>query len=642
MVRGKDRLLRDQVEREVPALIPMEDVKLTPEEVEIYRQIKREHGDYAFAIDRQSDDKELRRPDATGQARRVAAIMAGTKAFGAWLPEPVFHERRQKGELPFTFDERFWFVDSGEKRASGYCASPCVRKRFMYAFELARTLTKHGCGPKVFVIGESTRLFRDKGWLITFLRALWDHNVEVFACDYTQVNDQTVAGFIATVQALNSWLPQVSAGARKTRWEEGRLFHNQPRFSLYFNALRDTVYAEPEEWPLLCDLVEHLADGRLRTLHDATVWLNGQLQLLSPRRADGKPRRRQLSQHWISTWLKSETPEGHYIGYPYHTLPRRVRQEGGVFSDYDVTERGYQRYLKVCNEDRLVFEIQFDRERTWPIPALHLSQARARVHDNRRPPHNPENVTWKDQVLLSPRLLKCAHCGYGVEERPPESRYVNGKPVNWGLRCRCVDNLRMKCRCTYAAARELPAAQHKKYAVGSASLAIWHELVKRAERAMLAPERPPQIDDSRDLELEAKLADLNVRFERFQWRTGEGLLGDARNPKVRTSIDSQRQHYLDEIEATERELWILATRRVTERQQNVSLRELFDAITRVRAHRCEFRNQEKREFLEKILEKVVVDLETGTYTVKVEASTTLIAGWVGRIVVGESCGPPSR
>src|SRR5712692_1614939 len=104
-IRGK-RLSRLKRVREVDYVHSEFDVELTPERLAFYREAKARHGDFAFAIDRQSIAAVLTDREATGQWGRVTAIhgLAEQPPAGLerlWLPRAVLNRERHLGEFMF-------------------------------------------------------------------------------------------------------------------------------------------------------------------------------------------------------------------------------------------------------------------------------------------------------------------------------------------------------------------------------------------------------------------------------------------------------------------------------------------------------------------------------------------------------------
>jgi hypothetical protein len=263
--------------RDVPVLHPMNWDPATPEQIQFFSQVIEAHGGYMVAIDRQSDDKELKRSGHTGQIRRVDGIMSQVRP-GYWLPAPIYHPDRQDGELPYSFHRAFWFVDGEKKRATGHTADPNARPEFRRGYLQALALAEAGCGPKMVVFGEATRFFRDEQWLMSFCHSCWDAKIELFVVGYGPVTRPTLPGLIALINALSAWLPECAKGARKARREQGRIWTKQrPPFGLLFDPEDDRkVYAHPTEWPILRRMMFLLADGTLRTQYEACAWLKAQ------------------------------------------------------------------------------------------------------------------------------------------------------------------------------------------------------------------------------------------------------------------------------------------------------------------------------------------------------------------------------
>jgi hypothetical protein len=578
--------------RDVPVLFPTVVAPVTEAQLARYRRIAAEHGPYAFCVDRQSEEEELKRKAATGQFRRVEAIRQFARVAGCWIPEPVARADRQEGELAFSFDRDFWFVDGEEKHATGYTASQNARPEFWRAYLLAQALAEQQCAPAAFLVGEGTRLFRDTAWLETFYRSLKDAGVRVFVGNYGEITDQTLPGLQAMIRALSSWLPEALKGARKARRENGEVFSPG---NIHFGLRVDPedariVHAHPDEWPLLAQLVEELAEARLRSLLEGLEWLERH----GIKRSIG----------WLYTLLfKRPILDGTYDTDATWGQVRKLRQR--PFTDLDIRPNGDRRYLR-HQKEALLIPIRFGPG-CEPIPPELLALARQRIRGRRRTGEKePPAGHW-----ISGRFTRCAVCGQAVDER------LRHRPQpHWDLVCLCANTLRMRHGISRRAADDFEECQHVRYRPLDEPLSakVWRLIVGEVEARPLNPDLLP-IEEEADEErrLRAEVVRLDAELETLIANMGQLRLNGANQERFQRRCDQLSEA----VESRQRQLNTLTTRMIERRQRNESLSNLRSLLRRFN---CRLADAEKRELIEEIVARIDVHLEEGWFEVHVDTT----------------------
>jgi hypothetical protein len=575
-------------------------------------------GPYAFAIDRESTPTAAREDGATGMRRRIDAILCQARAQGLYLPEPTLRTPAVAGELPYIFEDDcawHWFVDGTTKRATGYAISPHARPQLWRALLLAQCLVKRGFGPKAFLVGEGTRLFRDERWLTSFVHTLWGLEIKLFCEGFGEVTRQTLSSLIAYVNAVSGWLGAVTAGARAVREAQHRIFHNKPPFGVQFSPDRSRVFADPVTWPLLCDMVERLADGRLASMADATLWLQEQ----------GHSR----SIAWLGQFLWLPILDGSYRSYHRDFVPRVLVQKDGLLSDLDITPGGGRRYLERNRGEGQVWAIEHPHG-THPIPASLLSAARAKVKEHRgRRPRTPE--IWVNQ-LIPQRLMRCAICGHGVSEKAQRmgARLPDGtRAFIWGLNCRQVATLGVRCRCTTEEARAMALPEHIRYRAGQISETVWKTLASGLRGAEIKPASPDPSIEVELAELQMQLAQVQQEFERFQDRVLAGHAGDLANETVRAYVEKRRSGYLSDLDALHQQTELLGARRLAAPWTYARVQAASMAIKE--APEAELDPESKRAIIAQAVDRIVVNLETGDFTIYLDRTHEAIGELQGRM-----------
>lgn len=579
-------ILPNTIEREVPVLFPNTRLEVTSAEVEYYRS----HNPYAFALDRQSIPKQSTKKDATGMRRRVEACVDFAREENLYLPVPEYRADKEEGQLPFLFGEecqRFWFVDGTKQRSTGFAANPNARPQLWRAFLLAQALAKHGCGPKWLLIGEGTRLFREPQWLSTFCRALWHHKVRIFSGGFGEVHADNYAGFEAYIKALSGWLKTVNAGYRRFARDERIIPHTYPPFGLAFTKDRRHVTTDPEQWAIITEMVRLIARGDIKSCLAASRWLN---------EAHGVHR----SYAWVLEYLKRSYLDGQYVCGDKEYVQRLLSQ-GGLFYDLDISEGGHPRRL-VRERDGLTWQIEHALSGTQPIDPDIIKQARARVLKNPgRPRKNP------DPQSIPQRLLRCAVCGYGIEEGWTTT---NRLPY---MMCRVLDNQIRAKKVSKQEARSLSICQHERHRPGHASDIVFRVLFAGLKNRPVETDRPIADPAARRVALETDLARAEAAFLDFQARCGRGEMGDQSNRMIRLSVETQRETLMGAVTEAQKQLEVCCAEYLLTQKQNAQLQEVALSLSGLEAD--DFDEEGKRRLVVAVVEKVDVDLASGQFVI---------------------------
>lgn len=631
----RPRLPKDSDIRDVGRLFPATLPELTAEQIRFYQHVKKRHGNYVLAIDRQSDEQELRRVGHTGQVRRVEAIQAMAKSVG-WLPHPPAILDRQSGELPYDFDavienegdlyplRSFWFLDGEHQNATGYAANPFARPEFWRAFQLALALAEHGIGPVAFIVGEPTRFFRDTQWLETFFRSLRDAGIRFFVATYTEVTQQTLPGLQAMVNALSEWLPQAVKSYREQCRAAGKRHHSREPFGFIFDPEdRSVVYPHPEQWPPIREMICLLEAGTLPAIEPAIGWL---IQTHGFKKGE----------HWLRSLLFEEPYlDGYYRCHKTKHTVRKLRQRPWV--DIDIRPSGSRRYLIQPTDNPLLLPIH------WEIPERIMQQRFAHLPPAARfqSPLPPEIVAGArrqirgrgrprkyDRVpgsFVSGQSMRCAVCGHMLEEQ----LRCRPNPI-WSVQCMCAQTVsgretyRQKRHVSHKEAAQMPECQHQRYAAtGAESLSqkVWHLVCNEIERN---PELPADTENEDEAQVERQLrrriAELTHEIERsLDTVTQMDNLPESVLAIHRERLSQRGQ----ELEATQRQLDTLATTMIRKRQQQSGLEQLRKAL---RYQRQTAADEERAELLELMGVQVQAHLEEGWFKVTGQFSLSTLIG----------------
>lgn len=603
----RNTLPKDRATRTVKVLFPQTRIEISDETIQFYKA----HQPFAFAFDRQSDKGELTRAESTGADRRVRMIQGTAQEKNLYLPLAVPRPNRQDGDLPFDLDTAFWFVDGEQRRATGYAANQNARPRLWEGFLLAQALAEHGAGPTMFVVGEATRFFRNEKWLMEFSYAIWEKGIELVVHPFGPVTRHTLQGLTAYVNALSGWLPMVTAGSRETRKAQRRPFSTTQPFGLRTSGVEGTeapetrlaIWTDVGPWNAFSDAIEALATGAVTCIADATILIQQFGFTLSTTR--------------VQQLIHSTIPEGVHVLYRYQCKPRRLVQEGGLFSDLDITEGGNRRYLYE-EQPGVPMTIQFTPG-TQPISTTVLLAARARITGNGgRPPSKGRGAGYGmpdyKSALLPTRLLRCATCGHSLRLMPPR----RGSNKTWTVVCNCVQTLRMRLKLSRPDARTYVETHcpHSTYANVDLGALVW----ERVSQALVQMPPPREEDDPkavwvlREREARRTLREREAAFHAFQKRCADGEMGDLTNRWVAASVDSERATLIVNLESAEADVKRLTAENLTAHKASVHREQVARVFTAL-AHEAD--TQVKQELLAMLVERVVVHLDERWYEITV-------------------------
>jgi len=604
-------LPKGEASRTVPLLFPKTDWPVTDEEVRDYLAAM----PYAFAYDRQSKDEELRRKDATGARRRVAAIMATAELAHLTLPQPETVIDQEDGDLPFLYDERFWYLDGQHKKATGYAANQDARPKLWEAFLKSQALARHKAGPSHFIVGEASRFFRDPRWATEFASALWYHQIRLVVHPFGDVTEYNISGLIAYINATSGWLPMIGKGAREARKAQKRPFSIRVPFCLRVSGpegcepeqTRTHIWTRAETWPAFSEAVKQLANGVLKNSYDAVAWLDQERGI-------------HLSKSRFLQILYSRIPEGFHTLYDETCTPRRVVQEGGLWSDLDITETGNRRYL-VQDVEGIDFPIRYTPG-TTPIELAEVLAARRRVKGRKGRPATTDKAgeeakstrgkRRQEEVFLGTYKIRCAVCSSSVRQFAPYGK----TGTKWLLLCNCVQNLRMggtrtEKRLTLPQARAHIEATNPHVQAADVNLQelIWNALMDRMSKLAPPGENTAPDQTTRAMNAKAKAIEAETRFKEFQQRVAVGLMGDPKDDLIRESIEENRKQLHTAVLQARAEASRLTTDHLTAEKEAIARKEIAFLIRQAREEMKD--PAERRAILDDLLEVVVVHLEEG-------------------------------
>jgi hypothetical protein len=411
--------------RVVTRLYPFVTTVPSPEEIEYYRSL----GDYALVADRQSDGKETRRQDATGQWGRFQAVQRMAAMYGYYLPDPVENKGRKEGEPMFTCDPRHFFNDGDNgKDASGLVGHPSVRPELWRMGKTIEIVGHLGCAPKAVLVGSEERLFRDTGQFRMWFQALKLFGVKLFVSGMGEVTDQNCSIICMRVEALSSWLGPRSKRAREAKRSRGEAYHTVLIFGIDYpddpvNPKRkDKSRCIPitDQWQTMRDLALRVPEGKVRTATEASAWLYAEHRRLGRPAAESP-----CSVTFIRKWFNSTVPEGLYACHTCETSACQVQLHGTMIFDLDVTDNGViRRFVEPRDPTYLPIDIPAE----LAIPPDLLAAVRRRLIG--RKPRTQKEPTGPVSLFPS-YLVRCAHCKTYIVERPPrqgkERPYVENR-----------------------------------------------------------------------------------------------------------------------------------------------------------------------------------------------------------------------
>jgi hypothetical protein len=593
---------------------------------------------YAWAIERQSLGVEAHgRLDHTGHIGRVRQCLSLARLHGLYLEPPVERPDREEGEPPFLFDDRVWFVDGEHKKATGFSLSPEIRPRLWTCYALLRQIhdTDPAALPRAIVIADEMRFMRADDWI-----KLWYYSIKRFGVDLIfpetgYVESMQLEMLAMKVRVMSENLVRYRQSAIQVAKAQGRILWNRPPFGLCLENGGGDVVAHPVEWPILCEVIEGLATGRFPTVMAASYWSRDRL-------GDG----RHISDPLIRTWLK----EGHYVegiyeAYAHDWKACVIRQKHGNLEDYSFTANLNKRYVRtlIPEEQRLRKPI-LHRYGTAPIPPALLLEARARVRSRRgRSPdlENPSPMTNSRWAVVPSRVVRCAVCGSGISEHGPclrNERDSAGEPLRrayWACQCRCLSALRRAEALTREEVLADPRVQHTRYRRGSLSLALIDLLGDRLfgeefDPAVYMGRIPADVEGERHA-LETKQARL---FKQLHNLTGHLAVTDPEaEAETARSIRREMKEVNDAIRDVDRTLALLSAQTLERQATNVAILQARETHKRWSEERG-YDPQFWKIVIQMFVESVVLDLETGEFTVTCRIRHPALQVLSGRLADG--------
>jgi hypothetical protein len=418
----------------VDRLFSPKQLQLTDDDLTFYQRLP----SWAQGLDRQSVHAEMKRKEATGHETRVLSIVRIAEHEEWYLPMPPRRgEERQDGELLYEFDKapwkHVWFVDGQQKNATGFSASPHARPELWRARHVIRTLSRYDIRPRACIVGKDTRFFRAGLWFYAWFDSIQALGIALVVSGWGEVTSQTLPAMIMAVEAQSRALREAKRTSLEVRKTRGEIGHGVATFGLQFDAEdRQVVRVHPEEWALLVEMTRRTATGELRTAVEGIAWM-----VENAERFGVDSERVPRSKTWLLQFFRKEHLEGVYRSYTQTCIPRTLEQADLPLRDFDLTESGHYRYLRMRQEG-----ISFDIEMgDMKLPPQVVAQARHRIFGKRGRPTReaPHAIPTHRALCVFPNgLLRC-RCGSYIEERCPQGQ----KPPSafWTL---AVDLLHME------------------------------------------------------------------------------------------------------------------------------------------------------------------------------------------------------
>lgn len=679
--------------RKVTVLYPWVETVPSSKEIEYYQSL----GDYCLAADRQSNGKEIGRLDATGQWGRFRAIQSLASIHGYYLPEPAENRGRAEGEPMFTYDRRHFFVDGEGKDASGLAGHPKVRPELWRLAKYIEVLGYLNCAPKAVLIGSEERWFRDTNQFRMWFQGLKLYGVKLFVGGIGEVTEQNCSIICMRVEALSAWLGPRSKNARIAKKGRGEAYNGIVTFALDYpedetgRKIKSRCMVIPDEWQTMWELAFLISDGLVNSAAEAGAWLHAEHA-----RQDRAKKRRPCSVAFVRKWFNSPIPEGRYPCHTCETTACRVQLEGTMVFDLDVTENGViRRYI----EKREPIYLPIDVPPELVIPADVLAHVRARLI-GRKPRTQKEPSEGALVSLFPSHLVRCAHCGTYVVERPPrqgkprsyvESRKeddllmvtlraegksygqiaealekqlhqetgrrtpvgkgrvhkrlqllgINGGGVetnrqkveafwsdpfrrrngDWHLYCHCYSVLALKPDPTDEERKKLDPKGHVVKRAGSLTLSVWPALWRGCRNHPPTEEEPETSIDAVTADLERR--NLTGQIETLQgeidainraWWQGE--FGPRDEEEAKRQRDSLKKDLEDQKAAKTGQRDALAAQIVRQKEEQFTAAQFAELQARMDDLDADPNPEWRREFIRTFVKEVVVNLETGEWTLE--------------------------
>jgi hypothetical protein len=410
----------------------------------------------------------------------------------------------------------------------------------------------------------------------------------------------------------------VRKGAMQIRKQQKRLFSTKVWWGLQASEDKTEVWTHPEQWNILSEALHLFAEGVLGSTAECVEWMRDQ----------GVQRTRA----WMRLTLMSPILEGKYYAYKVQNQARKVVQKGGLYTDLDIRESGSQRYLITPTDDPLCFHIQYSPG-TAPIPAYVLAECRRKAVGVRGRPARGGVAAYTR--LLPTRMVECAVCGASVREWNSrsftETTTGRNRDLDAYLQCSVLENYRHKHSCSKAQARAMVAKENPHLLIRKSVLsdAVW-EMV--AQELLKQPQtESPSMDDAGQLQrAERRVQEAQGAFDRFQERCFNGECGDMNDPRIKTGVDRKRVELLTAVEEAEDGLKSLSQGSLkahNEAMARGNLAEVWAAFLQYG-----LTDDDKREVLARIVDKVTVHLEEGWFEVQGVVGAAFLDNLRGQLV----------
>lgn len=596
--------------------------QITPAAVAALRQPGRR---YAFGIDRQSLGAErLRDPEHTGHKGRVALIARTAERFGLWLPEPIGRPNQQKGETPFIFDERYWFIDGEDAKATGFSFAPEIRPRFWHAYATIRRINEidPGACPSALILADYMRFLRADEWIKVWANAIWKEGVDIIYPETGPVGPMHLDMICVSVRAQSQHLVGYRERFLEVARKEKRIPFGRCPFGLQFSEDHRAVHTHPEQWPVLYEIVSRLADGRLKNASEAARW---------SRKQHGESLK--VSEGLVRKWFREQESilYGYYEPFRFRSRPCVVKQTAGPLYDYSYTKSLNKRYVreKVAEEECFRLPIDHEKHGTTPLTPAQIEAARQRVRQVGRPV--TEAYTTITAASIAPaRIVRCKHCGGRIRETFRDTPETPEKWAGWVLHCRGAERKASgKALTTREAKTEEP--DHPRFVHASLTIPL-----REALRRWLTEEIDPVLyaaptaeDAAAEHEaLETKRTDLEGKLAQVVANLAHLDLSAA--PAVASAVNVEMRRLQEGIADCDRELQLLAARTLQAAAANSAAFAIREQFRR----NLEFVGNNAvawRTLVEGIVEGVTVDLEAGTWVATTNLKVATLEALAGKL-----------
>ena len=599
--------------------------EITPATVQALRDIGRP---FAFGIDRQSKGKEaLGDPDNTGHKGRVRTVQQTAERFGLYIPAPVVRPTQQKGETPFLFDERFWYIDGEEDKATGFSFSPEIRPRLWYAYATIRRINEidESARPAALVMAEYDRFLRADEWIKVWVNAIWKEGVDIIFPETGPVQNMHLDMICITVRARSEHLKHYRERFLDVARREHRIPYGKEPFGLQFSEDRRSVYTHPQQWEVIYQTLHRLADGRLKNASEAARWT---------RATYGEELA--ASQALIRKWFREHLHMLHsrYVTNKYRQKPCVVKQSNGMLYDYSYTKRRNKRYVAkpTPESEWLVFDVDHSRHGTKPIPPNIIQAARLRVIQVGRPPA-PTTPPRTAACIAPARLVRCACCGGRVREIFVNSQ-SGAKLTKWdGWLLSCYGH-KVRAAGQSITTREARAMEPDHRRTVHASLTI--PLRERLKHWLTEEVNPlVYVDDASTDTATERLAIERRRIalqEKLTLLLTNMLTLDLKKaPAAADVLNAQINALQEEIDNCDRERQLLDARSLNAAAASSATWEMRDRF-RKGFERAKDHPEFWRAVVEQMVERIVVDLDAMTWRADMHLKADSLAHLQGELL----------